>query len=499
MNGRPISNTRKMNKYLGLGLVLLASSACSKDTIEQPQQPTAPSEGVTISLEAKQPEFVDLDDEFRAVEPNVTVNNNGYPIIQLPEEFGSQGLAGAEVRWRFVNKQTPDILPKEQRFLPNGASSSNGDMAGNTGYASTMGADYGRVYVRTITEGGKQKLRVFLPFSAKTTPLWGDAEHDLYVFISTGLNAARGFEGAGGQFITGGGRVKLYYTGASGGKDYSNMYKVGNMPPTTVISLNRKAVVADATTPYQQYFPYMTTYRKANLYAKSDASDPAQVNASATYALAGVDNGVLEPRGTILSFNFANVTSSPVVVTDIELKNDAFAYDGYFSGAGALVEFFHGGSDGIAPEGVMTGTEVQAQGHTKFVETNLTGFSQYSFGLLKQRNPSINYPGIPTSASYGVYADGTTTDKGITIESGQKSGRIFLWGYPKGDGKTALRVKVTYVVNGVKTYAYQRVNAPAEGFQEGKAYLKTIRIGKATSAVSKLTDVATPTDWATFQ
>lgn len=472
-----------MNKYLGLGLVLLASTACNNDTLEQPQQPATPSERmITFSLEAKQPEFVDLDDESRVMS-NVKVNSNGYPVIELPEKLTSfEAMPGLDVRWRYVSKSAPDDFPTEANRIPNGLSVSDGETASNTGYAAEMGSDYSKRYARVIMEGGKQKLRVFLPYSAMSTPWWGDANYDLYVFIATGLKLAGGFEAAGGRFITGGGRVKMYYTGASGGTDYRNMFNVGDVGPTTEVSLQRRAVVASATTSYQQLFPYMTTYRKAKLYAKSGTNDPAQVNASATYALAGVDNGVLEPRGTILSINFANVTSSPIVVTDIELKNDAFAYDGYFSGAGATVDYltYAGTSqgDGIPADAVLSGSEVKALSPLKFIETNLAGYSQYTINRLRAENPSINYPGIPTSASFGVYADGTTTDKGITIESGEKSRRVFIWGYPKGNGTTPLKVKISYTSGGNRYVAYQRINPPTGGFSEGKAYLKTLVVGR---------------------
>lgn len=513
MNGRPISNTRKMNKYLGLGLVLLASSACSKDTIEQPQQPTAPSEGVTISLEAKQPEFVDLDGELRS-QVDVTVSGTGYPVIKLPEVFtGYNPLPALEVRWRYINKAAPGNLPTNENLLPNGLAVK--DTGGADTYNSTMTpSDYGKLYARTVTEGGKQYVRLFLPYKAGTFPWWGDAEHDMYVSIATGVAASSAPDRiVAGKHVhtTGGSRVKLYYTGGSAGeahKNYINLlggrYGYG---PDYNLTLQRRLIVADGTTPYKSFFPYMTTYRKARLTPKADDTNAA-AGSSATYGFAGLDNGALEPRGTIMSLSFKNETGASIQVTDVEVKNDAFAYDGYFSGAGVEVPNFvdNGVSasavikcDGIAPEAVMTGSEVVAQKHFKFVETNLLGYSKYTLDKLKREDPRLVNSTIPTSATFGVYANGTTTDKGVTIDNGSASGRVFMWGYPKGDGKTALKIKVTYVVNGVKAYAYQRVNAPAEGFQDGKAYLKTIRISKSTAAVSKLTDVAAPTDWATFQ
>lgn len=463
-----------MKTYLiALSILCMAFVACNDDnTVPADTQTTNTPMGFFAEIPVEQPEVISLspESELRS-KSTISANALGYPIIQLPNRFvgpSDQMQHSMNIRWRYVNPNNP-----EQHFEANGLTLYDGSTGGNTNYGTEN-----RMTVVTENHAGKAVIRVFAPYGAQRTGWWGNTTQDIHVYLAYGTQVGRTNLPHAYQ------RLKHYYSSGIiypptvtgdphfwGGHSHSLAEDVNTYP--------RKLVVATETAPYTGFFPMISNFSKG---IRKTKTQDTQAVTNGTYSYLTIPHTSLKVRGTVMALNFKNEVGSPITILDIEAKRDAFAYDGYFGGGYTATnsvdnEYF----DGYSTLGNLTGAEVQSGAALKFVETNRRGFSQASIDI--NRAAGRMTPVIAPSVSFGLYANNTTTTKGIVAQTGATTaGRVFLWGYPRNNGQNTWTVRVKYRVNGRTTDVLskpQRVAPPAGGFLEGKAYLATIRVKPA--------------------
>lgn len=469
-----------MNKYIFvLSLMALSFVACSQDDTmlseENKQNSETPQTGYySIDIPIQSPEIIDLEanSELRAL-PTIGSNGRGYPIIKLPSSIsGNIGQQLITIRWRPVSRTNNTDL-----FEAQGVTLNDGAAAGNSAYGSDV-----RMTAKVETYGDRQVLRVFAPYSSSRTGWWGNNTNnrDVYAYLTYGVQVAGGQLGTYRYE-----RAKHYY--GSGliypdGTDTSTRGKYFGYDVRTNPSANtapRKIYLATESVPHQQMiFPMLTVPTKGVLKTKEEHREGTTMNNANIYTYLTIQNTVLKARGTIMGLNFKNETGRAITIRAVEVKNDAFAYDGYF-GLGAQAFQWSIGDvnmDGYAPSAIVSNEEVKNGTPLKFVETNKCGASQYT---LTAKGLGASY--MPTSQEFQLYANAST--QGVAAAVGAvTNGRFFLWGFPKNGGTTPWTVRVKYRVSGSTTDVLskpQRVTPPAGGFQESKAYLTTIRVRTA--------------------
>lgn len=468
---------------LVLGLLTLGLAACRQDEPAVAEAATQTAETIdapvgyySIDIPVVSPDIIDLETgtELRAL-PSVRTNASGFPVIKLPATINNlTGQQCVTLRWRPVNPSNLNTLYTVQGITPK-----NGVDKGNTGYDQPGAAIDASVVVETY--GDRQALRIFLPYGNKGGWFGSSTDGlDLYVYLTYGVQVAGPTLHTTYHYE----RLKHYYGSGLIYPDGSDVnrrvhyfgYQDASVKPSNNTDPRKLYLATESAAHEQMIFPMMTVPAKGVRKTKADHPQGTTMNNANQYNYLTIPDVELKARGTIMGLNFKNEVGQSITIRSVEVKNDAFAYDGYF-GAGALA--YNNALDGTGfPDGydnsaIMTNQELVAGTALKFVETNKRGFSQKT--LTSRGHTAADY--MPTSQLFELYNGAT---RGITAGVGAVTdGRFFLWGYPKNGGTRSWTVRVKYVRSGETnelTSAPQRVNPPSGGFREGTAYLTTIRV-----------------------